>query len=199
MRSLSNQGTGFGTTTHRAKRIKFSSGWIGPFLVVEKWNEVQYMIQKKKGGVKGLHHVDNLELCREEGLPEPWIDPKVRNKHVQTGEDDNGDWVEMLPTVEVERAEEVLLGDVGNWFWSEEQERLPGLEEGELVPQSQDTDLSEDLEVELLPEEVEEAEMTRTRRGRDVHLPGRYKDFVMATSVFTMIRRWELEIPLHPE
>ena len=57
-----------------AKRIgKFSVAWEGPYLVIQKLSDVNYIIQESPTARKITLHIDHMKAYVHDDTPEPWI------------------------------------------------------------------------------------------------------------------------------
>ena len=56
-----------------AFKEKFGRDWKGPFLVVKKLSDVNYVVQQKPDSRKVTLHVDHMKLYSHENTPEKWV------------------------------------------------------------------------------------------------------------------------------
>ena len=52
---------------------KFGKGWNGPFLIIKKLGEVNYIVQKHPDARKITLHVDHIKTYTHDDTPLPWV------------------------------------------------------------------------------------------------------------------------------
>ena len=60
---------------------KLGGGWQGPYLVVRKLGDVNYVVQDKPEGRLVTLHVDHMKCYLHEDTPESWLDNSIQAKN----------------------------------------------------------------------------------------------------------------------
>ena len=74
------------TFGHPAKLTnKLATRWKGPFVVIKKLGEVDYVVQKQSTAHKTTLHIDDIKVYDHDDIPESWLHTqKELSKQTQT-------------------------------------------------------------------------------------------------------------------
>ena len=62
-------------------QLKFGKGWNGPFLIIKKLGDVNYIVQKHPDGRKTTLHVDHIKAYKHDDTPQAWIAEPAKKAH----------------------------------------------------------------------------------------------------------------------
>ena len=70
-------------------RNKFGRGWQGPFLIIKRLGDVNYVVQKGPNERQITIHIDHIKQYLHKDTPEPWVLSEAKYKEVAVQTEEN--------------------------------------------------------------------------------------------------------------